>query len=357
MEKGYLVLEDGKVFQGEKCGAAGSVVGWVTPHTAMAGYQEVITDPANQDMIISMSYPLVGNYGVNSNYSESIQGGAKGLLVRQLNREPSHWRSEGSLQEFMEEKGVVGLEEVDTRAVVRHLFRQGTMRGAITASRDEGEKALSSTSRLEEPCVKSSLPREEVWELPGPLLVVIDMGVRLSFLRALQRRGFSLAILPVSTFSYEQILAYSPQGVVVAGGGGSPWEIVQRKGEELKKLSGKFPLLGVALGAQVLYRLEGEEVGLLKTGHRGDSYPVKIHPGGKVYLTSQAHQYDLVPPPYGSCWEVAGHNLHDGTVESVFNPHQKILGIQFWPRFSIREEVFVEDRVESFMEIMKGETT
>jgi len=349
-----LILEDGTRFEGISFGAKEEVTGWVAPHTSMVGYQEIITDPSNESMILCMTYPLVGNYGVNREHGESYQGRLKGLVVRDLCAFPVHWSSEGSLHHFMQEEGVPGLRGVDTRALSRYLFQNGAQKGIITSSQAPWEKLYQKiTGDSGQVEVRGVVDKETRWENDGPRLAVIDLGIRLSFIKKLHRRGFYLGIFPPS-FTAADVKNFFPSGVVVAGGGGNPEKTAAWSGKELKQLMGDYPILGVSGGLQVLYVLTGGRLACLKTGHRGDNYPVKELISGKIYITSQNHWYQLTEPGHDSGWKVSYRNLHDKTVEGLDYGYYGLTGVQFWPQGLVKESSFKPQQVENFIQSTEG---
>jgi len=362
LQNAALVLEDGTRFAGKIMGSGEETIGWVAPYTSMVGYQEIISDPSNQGMILCMTYPLIGNYGVNSQFNEASRGAVRGLLIRKLCSHPVHWRAESGLQEYMEDEGVSGLQGVDTRALSRHLFLNGTMKGAITSSPESWSQLYRrfnpefvdgmETIEFMETIEAITDGKDVYWEAQGPRLAVIDLGVRRSLLRNLHRRGFCLKVCSPSSI-YQKIREFSPRGIIVAGGGVNPEAIVSHFGNQLKKILGEFPVLGISGGLHVLNILLNKRAanGLrrLKVGHRGDNYPVKEEGSGKVYLTTQNHQYQLPEPEENSSWKVTYRNLHDHTVEGVCHEDLGVEGIQFWPRWSIKETWVEPLRVENYI--------
>ena len=352
MANGYLVLEDGTVYRGEPFGALGQARGEVVFNTSMTGYQEVLTDPSYAGQIVVLTYPLVGNYGINAQDFESGRIQVAGLVVRGRCDQPSHGLSTTTIHEFLESQGVPGLEQVDTRAVTRRLRSGGVVMGAIQPDhgpRDGGP----STEALEESAAEAVLAqiREApsygevdyvqavttgeayTWEQTASnggssrRILVADLGLKYNILRLLAQRGCTVTAVPAVT-SAEEMLSLEPEGIVLSPGPGDP-ALLGRVMENARGLSGRVPLMGICLGHQVLARALGASTFKLKYGHRGANHPVKDLATGRVYVTSQNHGYAVDGDSLPADLEITHLNLNDGTVEGLRHRELPILTIQY----------------------------
>jgi carbamoyl-phosphate synthase small subunit len=306
-----LALEDGTVFRGYSCGALGEAAGELCFNTSMSGYQEVLTDPSYAGQIVTMTTPHIGNYGVNGADMESRGVFAKGFVVREMCGEPSNWRSEESLPAFLERSGVVAIEGLDTRRVVRHLRERGAMRAVIsTVDLDEASlvaKAAGSQGLVGRDLVAEvAVPVAYKWGEPVPggdlpvdtgvlptrpqyKVVALDSGIKYNILRKLAEVGCDVTVVPPTT-SAEEVLAHAPDGVFVANGPGDP-EAVEYLYGTLRDLLGVKPVFGICLGHQMLSLAAGADTYKLKYGHRGGNQPVKNLLTGGVEITSQNHGF------------------------------------------------------------------
>jgi len=357
--KAVLVLEDGSRFEGDSFGSPREAAGKVVPYTSMAGYQEALTDPSNRGLLLCMTYPLIGNCGVNREDAESSRGQPGGLIVRDLCREPLHWRGEKNLHRFLQEEEIAGIKNVDTRALSRHIYRNGAMYGAIVA----GDRPCLSPHSL----IDKTAPERmrDAWENPGEddffdnlekisgnpagsKVAVLDLGVRRSLLRAIKRRCNR-----VSLFSPATVKNISPsdhEGLIIAGGGWSPLEVAELLQEDLDKILGKLPVLGISLGMQVLARLLGGELKEMPAGHRGDNYPVRKTGTDSVLITSQNHGWLVEEEALDARAKITYRQLHDHSVEGISYPEKGIEGIQFWPEISFTDNFFNVPEVEKFIQ-------
>ncbi len=340
-QKGILVLEDGTAFEGISVGATGMTVGEVVFNTSMTGYQEVLTDPSYVGQIVAMTYPLIGNYGVNMEDNESAFPAVAGFVAREIAEIPSNWRSSGSLTGFLESRGVVALVGVDTRALTRHLRSRGTMRGVILA----GEQAfdLQELARIarESPCVVDDDPvrlvtARELYTMGehGLPVVLWDLGAKGNIARSLVQRGCRVTVVPAWT-SAEAILAMKPAGIMLSNGPGDPKQASYVVSELGKLLPERIPTFGICLGHQILGLALGGETYKLKFGHRGGNHPVKDLNTGRVYITSQNHGYAVDVDTLDSSAVMVSHvNLNDGTVEGLQHRHLPVFSVQYHPEAS-----------------------
>ena len=333
-----LVLADGRVFVGEGFGAPGPASGEVVFNTSMTGYQEALTDPSYGGQILTMTYPLQGNYGVNALDDESAQIQVRGFVVRELTDLPSHWLSRGRLDDFLAGAGIPGIAGIDTRALTRHLRSHGVVMGTIT--RDEpsddalvrlrGEPAYGTEDYVGEVSTPSAYefdadpsPDAE----PASHVVVVDLGVKRNIMRHLRRRGCRVTAVPHATAA-EEILALSPGGVLLSPGPGDPM-LLDAVVEAARGLVGRVPLMGICLGHQVLGRVFGASTFKLKFGHRGANHPVRDEASGRVYITSQNHGYALDSDGLDAGVNVSQVHLNDGTVEGLQHRELPLFTIQY----------------------------
>ena len=318
----HLVLEDGSVFAGQGFGAEAEAHGEVVFTTSMTGYQEALTDPSFAGQILSMTFPLQGNYGVNRFDTESRRVQVRGFVVREACDLPSHWRSEGTLHDYLASAGIPAIEGVDTRALTRRLRSAGVMMGAIT--REEPEQALA---RLREaPRYEGSDFVREVsasepftWRGRGRRtkynVVVLDLGVKHNILRILRWLGCRATAVPAST-SAEEILSLRPDGVVLSPGPGDP-ALLDYAVATAQGLLGRTPIFGICLGHQVLARAWGASTFKLKFGHRGANHPVRETATDRVTITAQNHGYAVDPDGLPAAVEISHVHLNDGTCEGL----------------------------------------
>lgn len=335
--KAVVVLEDGKIFYGRAFGhIKKESFGEVVFNTSMSGYQEIITDPSYKGQIVTMTYPLIGNYGVNREDIESDSPKVEGLIVKELCRYPSNYRCEMSLEEYFKRNGIMGVEGIDTRALTRHTRLAGAMKGIIsteTAPVEElVEKVKASPGLLGRDLVNEVTCGEPVdWNSNGDYRVaVLDCGVKYNILRALEERGCLLRRFPASTDPAE-ILDFSPDGIFISNGPGDP------KGapyvhETVRQILGKVPVFGICLGIQMLALATGADTFKLKFGHRGANHPVKDLKTGEVSITSQNHGFCVdMDSVNGENTRITHINLNDNTVEGIENEKLDFFSVQFHP--------------------------
>ncbi|MGO0121867.1 glutamine-hydrolyzing carbamoyl-phosphate synthase small subunit [Desulfothermobacter acidiphilus] len=330
----WLALEDGTIFSGYAFGARGEVQGEVVFATGMTGYQEVLTDPSYCGQIVVLTYPLVGNYGVNPEDSEANRIWVRGLVARQYCPTPCSWRLTSRLGEFLQTYGVPGVEGIDTRALTRRLREQGAMRGVLSTEDGDPEslvaKARSAPSVSEEDLVEE-VATATAYTIPGegPRVVVVDFGVKQSILRELQERGCELLVLPPSTPARE-ILALEPQGVLLSNGPGDPTKLLSTA-PTVRELLGRVPMMGICLGHQVAALAMGARAFKLKFGHHGVNHPVKELATGKVFITSHNHGFAVDPDTLPPELQVSYISLNDGTVEGLEHRSKLFFSVQFHP--------------------------
>ena len=351
-----LALEDGRYFEGESFGATGTRVGEVCFNTAMTGYQEVLTDPSYRGQIVAMTYPLIGNYGINCLDQESSAPHVRGFVIEELTDIPSNWRSEMSLNEYLQKWNIPGAQGIDTRALTRHLRTRGAMKACLTTEQIsraeatqraiEGEGVIGmdyvrevSTNKIYrwDPEDKFSAP----WSIAGngenkralpPIkfqVVAYDYGIKRNILRLLRQKGFAVTVVPASTTG-EEALACNPDGIFLSNGPGDPAALPYAH-ETVRDLMGKKPIFGICLGHQILGFAFGGSTFKLKFGHRGANQPVKDLRTGKVAITAQNHGFAVDAKSLPTDVEVTHINLNDRTVEGMRHKGLPIFSVQYHP--------------------------
>jgi carbamoyl-phosphate synthase small subunit len=332
MPPAVLVLEDGTVFRGQSIGAATSAIGEVVFNTSMFGYQEILTDPSYAGQIVLMTYPLIGNYGINREDIESRRIQVAGFIVREACDEPSHDRAVATVSEYLIAHNVPGIAGIDTRALTRRLRSRGVMMGALAV--DEGAGTALERLREAQRYDTVDFVRLVTTEHPvvtndqaGPHVVIVDLGVKFNIQRSLRALGCRLTVVPAATPA-DEILALRPAGVVLSPGPGDPMQLdpIVR---EVRALLGRAPILGICLGHQLLARALGAKTFKLKFGHRGGNHPVKDLVTGRVTITAQNHGYAVDPDTLRNGAEVSQINLNDLTVEGLTHRELPLLSIQY----------------------------
>jgi carbamoyl-phosphate synthase small subunit len=363
-----LALEDGRVFHGESFGARGTAAGEICFNTSMSGYQEILTDPSYRGQIVTMTYPEIGNYGVNELDVESSGPHVRGFVIEELSPVTSNWRSTGTLHEYLEKNGIPGIQGVDTRALTRHLRTRGAMRACLTteisdeaeAVRRAREVPYAGVDFVQEvtPEAAYSWDKEQTasraWTLrkashqpadtdsagnvfePLPAishrLVALDFGMKKNILRSLRRNGFDVTVLPAKS-SAKEVLAPDADGIFLSNGPGDPEALTYAR-ETVRELIGKKPIFGICLGHQVLALALGGKTFKLKFGHRGANQPVKDLRSGKIAITSQNHGYAVDPDSLPDDVEVTHVNLNDGTVAGLRHKTHRAFSVQYHPEAS-----------------------
>lgn len=341
--RALLVLADGRAFEGVGVGAAGHANGEVVFNTSMSGYQEALTDPSYRGQILTATFPLQGNYGIDDVSDESREVQVRGFVVREMTDLPSHWRSRSTLHQYLADRGIPAIAEVDTRALTRHLRSRGVVMGTIT--RDEttdealarlhGEPdyaavdyvATVSTNapyEFRDPRVILDLPEDGS---PPPRIVVVDLGVKRNIMRLLRQRGAAATAVP-HTSTATDILALRPDGVLISPGPGDPM-LLDHVVEMAGGLIGRTPVMGICLGHQVIGRVFGADCYKLKFGHRGANHPVRDELTGRVYITAQNHGFAVDGDHLASDVIASQVHLNDGTVEGLQHRREPVFTIQY----------------------------
>ena len=356
MTNAILALEDGRTFHGRAFGHSGTTSGEICFNTSMTGYQEIITDPSYRGQIVTMTYPLQGNYGVNPEDAESSSPHVRGFVIGELCEVPSSWRSQQSLADYFSEHQIIGIQEIDTRALTKHLRDKGAMRAvistelteeqAITAANDappmEGSDFVKEVSTTESYFWEGE---SRLWTIPSvttnqstnyrdlpPVkyrIVAYDFGIKHNILRSLRQSGFEVEVVNSRTPASD-VLAKNPDGVFLSNGPGDPAALTYIH-EEVRQLIGKTPVFGICLGHQILTHCFGGTTYKLKFGHRGANHPVKDLRSGKVAITAQNHGFATDDTSLPDYIEVTHINLNDQTVEGMRSTKDPVFSVQHHP--------------------------
>jgi carbamoyl-phosphate synthase small subunit len=334
--KAILALEDGTLYEGISFGAAGECYGEVVFNTSMAGYQEILTDPSYKGQIVTMTYPLIGNYGTNTDDVESKRPFVEGFVVRESSRIASSWRCEQSLDDYLKEHNVVGIEEIDTRALTRRIRQEGEMR-AVISTEDPSPESLVKKAKTSPGLIGRDLVKEVTsnnvhhWNKKGKYnVVVLDTGVKYNILRELALRGCKVTVVPAATIA-QKMLKLKPDGILLSNGPGDPAGVPYVV-DTVKQLIGKLPIFGICFGHQMLGLAMGGRTFKLKFGHHGGNHPVKDTKTGQVHITVQNHGFCV---DIGSLnkedIEITHINLNDQTLEGIRHKKLPIFSVQFHP--------------------------
>ncbi len=364
----YLLLEDGRRFDGIHLGASKPAFGEVVFNTAMTGYQEVLTDPSYTGQLVTMTYPLIGNYGVNDEDRESPVPQVSGFIVREASRMTSNWRSKDDLDGYLDAHGISGIADIDTRALTRHIRSKGAMRGAIApASLDQGDvlEQILAQPQMEGLDLACGVSTSEPYDVPAVgderfRVLAYDFGVKAHSPKLLAERGCRVTVIPAET-TVEEILADAPDGLFVSNGPGDP-AAVERAQDAILRLSEEgIPVFGICLGHQLISRAFGAETYKLPFGHHGANHPVKNLDLETVEITSQNHGFavrggegDEVPG--APDLRVTHLNLYDGTVEGVEHRTRPVFAVQYHPEAAPgpHDSRYLFDRFIDLMEARGG---
>ena len=369
VKKAVLVLESGRFFEGVSCGYDGETFGECVFNTSLSGYQEILTDPSYYGQLICMTYPHIGNYGVNPEDMESSIPAAAGFIMREASSIVSNWRSTSTLQEFLTKHKVVAIEGVDTRALTRHLRQSGAMRGVISTKELNVKRLLSRVKKyptmagsdlVQYVTCKAAHTYTPKVTMPSSRfsVAVIDCGCKENILHDLAERGCALTVYPATTPAYE-ILAKQPDGIFLSNGPGDPAAVtyVVKTVQEIiahnESAQKKIPLFGICLGHQMLGLALGGTTYKLKFGHRGANHPVKDVTTKKIEITSQNHGFCVRPESLQKAdITLTHHNLYDGTSEGIAHKWLPMFSVQYHPEASPgpHESKYLFDRFITLME-------
>ena len=357
--KAFLILEDGHVFTGRSIGSTREAVSEIVFNTSMTGYLEVLTDPSYAGQAVVMTYPLIGNYGICYEDMESERPWVDGFIVRELSRMPSNFRSEDTIQNFLEKNDIPGICGIDTRALTKILRESGTMNGMITTDEnynmDEVMKKLKAYSTGDE-VSKVSCREKKVLPGDGYKVALLDLGAKKNIARSLNERGCEVTIYPSSTTA-EEIIASRPDGIMLSNGPGDPKACVQVIKEIRKLYETEIPIFAICLGHQLMALATGADTFKLKYGHRGGNHPVKDMETGRVYISSQNHGYAVDPESLDPQVAVpAFTNVNDGTNEGLKYVGKNIFTVQYHPEAcpGPQDSSYLFDRFLKMMEEKKN---
>ncbi|MBV9867837.1 MAG: glutamine-hydrolyzing carbamoyl-phosphate synthase small subunit [Abitibacteriaceae bacterium] len=390
--KALLILSDGTFFEGTNIGVAGTTTGEVVFNTSMTGYQEILTDPSYAGQIVALTYPLIGNYGINDDDNESINPQVAGFIVKEMCENPSNYRSDAAGDDYLKQYNIVGIQGIDVRALVKNLRDHGVMLGMVTTEHtveeglailhnlpdyDSGAYARQVTTprpyqwqqgealKVQEnkadnaPLHHTATAPPDQWEMPleaGGRVVVLDYGTKFNILRSLRDRGLEVIVLPC-TATPEEILQWQPDGILLSNGPGDPKALDEevKNIQSLQQQNPNLPMFGICLGHQILGRAMGGETFKLKFGHRGANHPVKDLTTGKVHITTQNHGYAVQADSLPDDVEVTHLNLNDNTVEGLRHREKPVFSVQYHPEASPgpKDNAYLFDR---FADLVKKKT-
>ncbi len=352
-----LALADGSLFPGIAIGASGQAIGEVVFNTAMTGYQEILSDPSYAEQIVTLTYPHIGNVGVNPDDQESSRAWVKGLIIRDLSLTVSNWRAQQSLPEYLLAQQIVAIAGVDTRRLTRMLRERGAQSGCIMTGSADPQQAVSAAQAYPglvgmDLAKKVSTTKIQNYENQGRWHVVVyDYGVKSQILRLLAARGCRITLVPAQT-SVQQVLALAPDGIVLANGPGDP-AVCDYAIDAIKTLlTSQIPLFGICLGFQLLALATGGKTSKMKFGHHGANHPVIDLQRNRVMITSQNHGFCVEEQSLPDCWQVTHRSLFDQSLQGFVHRHQPVIGFQGHPEASPGPHDIIElfDQFISLME-------
>ncbi|EGD46411.1 carbamoyl-phosphate synthase, small subunit [Ruminiclostridium papyrosolvens DSM 2782] len=330
--KAVLLLEDGTYFSGEGFGKSGETAGEIVFNTCMTGYQEITTDPSYNGQIVTMTYPLIGNYGFNSIDNESYKPHVQGFIVKELCSTPSNWRNDMDADQYFAKHNIVGIKSIDTRALTQHIRKHGSMYGIISTECGNLDTLHKNLENYK------SVPRNLVMEVTsktpthisgsGKKVVLLDFGVKSNIIRSLESRDCDIHILPAFS-TFDEIMEFNPDGILLSNGPGDPRDLTVAK-KTVQKLLGLKPIMGICLGHQLLGLSLGCNVKKLKFGHHGGNHPVKDYITGRCYITSQNHNY-AIDSSSNEDIVITHRNVNDDTIEGFRHKTLPLISVQYHP--------------------------
>ncbi len=353
--RAVLVLSDGTTYEGTSIGKSGTTVGEVVFNTSMTGYQEILTDPSYGGQIVALTYPLIGNYGVNPEDVESARTRVSGFIVKELCESPSNFRAAASGQDYLERYNIIGIQGVDVRSLTKKIRVHGVMMGAISTEQTTSElvTTIANAPGYEEVNYVAEVSTDEAYQwdrdesfvggqwsmefFSRHRVVVVDYGVKFNILRSLRQRGCEVIVVPC-TATLEEVLRWEPSGILLSNGPGDP-DLLQDLIQNIRTFvehsrQHPIPIMGICLGHQLLGVALGGKTYKMKFGHRGANHPVKDLKSGRVYITSQNHGYAVSDAGLSSEVEVTHLNLNDQTVEGIRHKDLPIFSVQYHPEAS-----------------------
>jgi carbamoyl-phosphate synthase small subunit len=331
-----LWLENGTCYSGESIGVPVShisPIGEIVFNTSMTGYQEIFTDPSYCDQIVTMTYPLIGQYGLNQEDSESMAPRLKGIVVREVCEMPSHWRSRGSLKGYLIDHQIPGIQGIDTRALVVNIRSQGVMKAVFAApavSAEEIKKYFKSHDLAKDQIARSSTSQSIHFPGEGKRIVLMDYGYKRNILRSLLKRNCDVIVMPWNS-PLSEILKFHPAGAVLSNGPGDPMDVPETL-PVIRGLQERVPILAICMGHQLFALANGAKTEKLKFGHRGANHPVKDLKSGRTFMTSQNHGYAVIEESLkGTPLELTQINLNDGSVEGLKHKNFPSYSVQYHP--------------------------
>jgi carbamoyl-phosphate synthase small subunit len=353
---GYILFEDGTQMAGQIFGAVSNAVGEVVFNTGMTGYQEIVTDPSYFGQIVVLTYPLIGNYGINSEDQQSSKSHVRGLIVREASDTFSNFRSEESLDSYLKKQGIVGLQGLDTRALVAKIRENGTMKAKIIVDQEPVEYHIDEVKQFTVYRPAQYVTTKEAYTIPGKSgkIAVVDFGIKAGILKMLEKTGYELKVFPYGT-PLSVLEAYDADGYFLSNGPGDPAEYEDAI-YIVKHLVKTKPIFGICLGHQILSLALGGETRKMKFGHRGSNHPVKDIKHDKVVITAQNHSYEVVSESLLDQPIVITHkHVNDQTIEGFRSEALELLSVQFHPEASPgpHDSHYLFDE---FVAMMKGGT-
>ena len=352
--KALLVLADGKIYEGEHFGSEGEVEAEIVFNTSMSGYQEIITDPSYCGQMVVMTYPLIGNYGVNPEDFESDRPHLSGFIIKELSKVQSNWRSRGSLEEFLKETNVFGIQGIDTRALTRRIREKGAQQAILSTDTSDPQRLIEKVRKSpgligrdlvkEVTCKNAYDWNESEWTIQSGKtklkevkdrpynVLVYDFGVKRNILRKLTRAGCKVRVVPANTPA-DEVLATRPDGIFLSNGPGDP-AAVPYAIDNVKTILGKVPVFGICLGHQILSLALNGKTYKLRFGHHGGNQPVLDVKSGKIEITSQNHGFAVEQNSFDSDVDITFLNLNDDTVEGIQHKSWPVFSVQYHPEAS-----------------------